>query len=432
MRSPLAKLQALLLITRSACSRPPSSVVLRFDLRLSHLLTNYEKTKVLSLAPSEKPLRELRSLLQSSLKPNYATMVKVDSQLEIRHGKFSVESDMELADIVAKTAAIGVNPTLRIIPKDPTALPAPPAHDNQVVPLPSDIGPLRLVSFFKFTRLDAELRSTLRSELLPLLNSLHVRGSIYLAAEGINGQLSVPLKSLDKLRDAMCQLPGLSELKLNAQHAALGTVAEDAPPPYRKLVVREKAQILTDGLSQGQYQEGGVGRDESPGALDWDHAGTELDPSDWHAMLEQRVAVTESSASPSSPSSPSAQGPILLDCRNDYESEAGTFEGAVPLNTEVFSQSWDVLREKLADVPRDQPIMTFCTGGIRCVKTNAYLEQELGFTNTYRLKDGIHGYLRHAKDNLPQEASKWQGENFVFYEKNRADEDNESEADDEH
>ena len=65
----------------------------------------------------------------------------------------------------------------------------------------------------------------------------------------------------------------------------------------------------------------------------------------------------------------------LLDCRNDYESKEGTFTGAEPLGTSTFSESWGVLREKLADVPRDTPIMTFCTGGIRCVKTNAFLEQ---------------------------------------------------------
>ena len=72
--------------------------------------------------------------------------------------------------------------------------------------------------------------------------------------------------------------------------------------------------------------------------------------------------------------------------------------------------------------------MTFCTGGIRCVKTNAFLEQELGFSNTYRLRDGIHGYLRHARDALPQDASKWRGENFVFYE---TENDTAGQADDE-
>ena len=74
-----------------------------------------------------------------------------------------------------------------------------------------------------------------------------------------------------------------------------------------------------------------------------------------------------------------------------------------------------MLRQKLDGVPKDRPIMMFCTGGIRCVKTNAFVEQELGFTRTYRLRDGIHGYLRHAMET-PGLQSKWTGENFVFYE----------------
>ena len=115
----------------------------------------------------------------------------------------------------------------------------------------------------------------------------------------------------------------------------------------------------------------------------------------------------------------SSVGPILLDCRNDYESSAGSFLGAEPLDTSVFSESWEVLRKRLDGVPRERPIMTFCTGGIRCVKTNAFLEQELGFTNTFRLRDGIHGYLRHVRDT-PGVASKWEGDNFVFYEQDAA------------
>merc|ERR1712167_470959 len=91
------------------------------------------------------------------------------------------------------------------------------------------------------------------------------------------------------------------------------------------------------------------------------------------------------------------------------------------LDATKFSESWDALKSKLKGVPKDQPIMTFCTGGIRCVKTNAYLEQELGFTNTFRLKDGIHGYLRHARNDLKKDESKWRGENFVFYESDRSD-----------
>ena len=79
-------------------------------------------------------------------------------------------------------------------------------------------------------------------------------------------------------------------------------------------------------------------------------------------------------------------------CRNSYESEAGSFEGAIPLNTSIFSESWEKLDEILKNVPKDTPVMTFCTGGIRCIKVNAYLKQKLGMKNICRLKKGIIGY----------------------------------------
>ena len=85
------------------------------------------------------------------------------------------------------------------------------------------------------------------------------------------------------------------------------------------------------------------------------------------------------------------------------------------MGTEVFSETWDALRARLKDVPAETPILTYCTGGIRCVKVNAFLEQELGFGNTMRLQDGINGYLRFLRDEAPEgEASAWQGRNFVF------------------
>ncbi len=80
---------------------------------------------------------------------------------------------------------------------------------------------------------------------------------------------------------------------------------------------------------------------------------------------------------------------ILLDCRNSYESDVGTFEHAKPLATTFFRESWPALEEVLQHHPKDKPIYTFCTGGIRCVKINAYLEQQMGFNNTFRLKGGI-------------------------------------------
>jgi UPF0176 protein len=88
----------------------------------------------------------------------------------------------------------------------------------------------------------------------------------------------------------------------------------------------------------------------------------------------------------------------VLDCRNKFESEVGRFDRAIPLNTTTFRESWDVLSNLLKDRPKDTPIMTYCTGGIRCVKINAFIEQELGFKNVARLKGGIINYVQRLRD----------------------------------
>jgi len=106
--------------------------------------------------------------------------------------------------------------------------------------------------------------------------------------------------------------------------------------------------------------------------------------------------------------------PIVLDCRNDYETQVGKFELAEPLNTANFRDSWDVLKDRLKDVPKDAPIMTYCTGGIRCVKVNAYLTQELDFTNVSRLAGGVVAYDRTLNEQAPEEAPLFKGVNFVF------------------
>lgn len=112
--------------------------------------------------------------------------------------------------------------------------------------------------------------------------------------------------------------------------------------------------------------------------LNWcKDTGTELTPMQWHKQL----------------SNPPPNG-ILLDCRNSYESNVGVFQGAVPLNTTFFRESWAVLDDILKDTPKDTPIYTYCTGGIRCVKVNAYLHQRMGFHNTHRLSGGIVSYTR--------------------------------------
>ncbi len=116
-----------------------------------------------------------------------------------------------------------------------------------------------------------------------------------------------------------------------------------------RLHVRAREQILADGFADTI-------------ALDWTKAGQEMHPLEWHRQL--------TSATDPGDESTGSSRPVVLDCRNSYESEVGLFEGAVPLNTTFFRESWPVLEQVLKDTPKDVPILTYCTGGIRCVKVS--------------------------------------------------------------
>ena len=82
----------------------------------------------------------------------------------------------------------------------------------------------------------------------------------------------------------------------------------------------------------------------------------DMPPMEWHNKIKKAREKRDSGANTS-------DIPLILDCRNDYETSVGRFEGAEPLNTENFRDSWDVLKEKLKDTPKDAPVMTYCTGG---------------------------------------------------------------------
>ena len=102
------------------------------------------------------------------------------------------------------------------------------------------------------------------------------------------------------------------------------------------------------------------------------------------------------------------------DCRNIYESQIGAFKGALALETNSFSDSWKKLENVLAEQPKDVPLLTYCTGGIRCVKVNAYLKQRLGFQSVERLRQGIIGYEQWLQQTDRKEETLFEGENFLF------------------
>lgn len=205
-----------------------------------------------------------------------------------------------------------------------------------------------------------------RAPLLVMMKKLDVRGTVLLASEGINGTVSGSRSSIDQL---------LTYLRSDSRLA--GLVHKESTchgHPFYRTKVKLKKEIVTMGVAN----------------LDPTHvAGTYVKPQDWNALI----------------SDPSV---LLIDTRNDYEVDIGTFQGAVNPSTTTFREFPDYVRKNL-DPNKHKKVAMFCTGGIRCEKSTAYLK-EAGFPEVYHLEGGILKYL----EDVPATESLWQGECFVF------------------
>ena len=236
------------------------------------------------------------------------------------------------------------------------------------------------LSFFKFAPI--ENPDTLAAQVKDMLGAKEVLGTVYVAREGINAAMCIPTKSLSSLKIAFEEIDNdyFRDIQMNIGEC----MPHDDKQLFKKLLVKSRKQILTDGL---------------PEELDWSDSGEELLASEWHNELDK-------------------DEPLVIDCRNNYESEIGTFNNSIQLQTNVFSESWEKIDDMLKDVPPEKKIMTFCTGGIRCVKVNAYLRQKLGYSNVYRLSNGIISYENWIDGNDSQEgggvSSKFVGSNYLF------------------
>lgn len=190
-------------------------------------------------------------------------------------------------------------------------------------------------------------------------------GSLLVGEEGINGTVAGELSNLRELRDHLANAYGFRHLEYKESWT-------DSRPFWR-MKVKLKKEIVTLG---------------KPEADPTKICGTYVAPQEWNELLRDPEA-------------------IIIDTRNDYEYEIGTFEGARNPNTRSFREFPDVIQSW--NLPKDKPIVTFCTGGIRCEKATAYLKAE-GFQNVYHLKGGILKYL----EEIPESESLWKGGCFVF------------------
>jgi UPF0176 protein len=231
--------------------------------------------------------------------------------------------------------------------------------------------PYKVAAFYQFAALP-DFRA-LREPLYAICSACGVKGSVLLAAEGINGTLAGPEEGtaalLDELRHGALFGGRLNNLELKFSRAAV--------MPFGRLKVRLKKEIVTLGDTSADPTR---------------QVGIYIEPSEWNALI-------------------GAPDTLLIDTRNAFEVAMGTFEGALDPKIASFGQFKDFAARHL-DPRTHRRIAMFCTGGIRCEKASAHLLAR-GFEQVYHLKGGILKYL----ENVPEADSRWRGECFVFDER---------------
>ena len=222
----------------------------------------------------------------------------------------------------------------------------------------------QVAAFYKFSPL-ADIGS-LQQDLRKLCEDAGLLGTILLADEGINGTIAGSPAGVSGLFGQLQQYPGLEDIQAKFSWCERN--------PFYRMKVRLKKEIVTLGVK---------------GIDPTSQAGEYIPPENWNALISR----------------PDVR---LVDTRNDYEVNLGSFEGAENPGTHSFREFPAWVEANLGD-DKEQPVAMFCTGGIRCEKSTALLK-EMGFSNVYHLEGGILNYL----ENIPLEDSMWQGDCFVF------------------
>lgn len=221
-----------------------------------------------------------------------------------------------------------------------------------------------IASFYRFIPLDDF--PTMREPILAKMHEIGILGTILLAQEGVNGGFAGTREQMDAFYAFMHSFTPFAGIRFKETF--------DDKNPFEKAKVKLRKEIVTMGV---QDVDTGLGQN------------THLEPRDWHAFIQDPDV-------------------LLLDTRNDYEFELGTFKNAVNPDIENFREFPEYVQKHLSD-KKDKKIAMFCTGGIRCEKTAAFMIEQ-GFTQVYQLKDGVLNYL----EQFEQSESLWEGSCFVF------------------
>lgn len=223
---------------------------------------------------------------------------------------------------------------------------------------------LAVYSFYRFVLLP-DYRE-LREPWLTKCKSLGIKGTVLLSEEGFNASLSGDTSALAAYLAFLSEDSRFRDLRIIDNTVAI--------LPFSKMMIKFKKEIVKMGL--------GTMAADTP-------RGTYISGAEWDNLIQQPDVV-------------------LVDTRNDFEVEMGTFKGAIDPKTEVFTE-FPAWADKNLNPKQHKKVAMFCTGGIRCEKSTAYLKSK-GFEEVYHLKGGILQYLADTgnKNGL------WQGECFVF------------------
>ncbi|AFY52655.1 putative sulfurtransferase [Rivularia sp. PCC 7116] len=206
----------------------------------------------------------------------------------------------------------------------------------------------------------------IRQPLLSTCEANEIKGTLLLAQEGINGTIAGSRQGIDIVIDFLRSDSRFTDLEYKE------SIAES--PPFQRMKVRLKKEIVTLGLSEVNPSE---------------QVGTYVNPKDWNEIISNPEVT-------------------VIDTRNDYEVSIGTFKRAENPQTESFREFPEYASKNL-NQNKNKKVAMFCTGGIRCEKATSYLLSQ-GFEEVYHLKGGILKYL----EEVPPEESLWEGECFVF------------------
>ena len=219
---------------------------------------------------------------------------------------------------------------------------------------------IHIILFYKFTPIEDP--EEFSKQHLKCCNEMGLLGKVLVAREGINGSLSGSKDQIESYKDYLKSLHQFSDVSFKKELSTFH--------PFKKMVVRVKKEIIR------------MDHD-----LDLEKTGKYITPKELIDLYNSEEEF------------------IVLDTRNNYESEVGKFKGAITPDIDSFRdfpKALEALKDK-----KNKKIITYCTGGIRCEKATAYMVQQ-GFKDVYQLKDGILNFCKQYPNTL------WEGKCFVF------------------